>query len=185
MKQLLIIPFLFLAACASRPPKSIVINHIEPSRANVAPLRLSENVREYRFGRYLDPRDPRVMHESHHVYRIETDARWDLNQSASSAPSPTNPGATKSVVSNDAVVSEVNKQRAATKAFIEQTSTLNQKLGELSKAAGQSEEIAKQNLALKSEVTVLQQRLDAFETQLRDRKQDVPTPLKPATEDKW
>jgi hypothetical protein len=185
MKQLLIIPVVFLAACASRPPKNIVINHIEPSRANVAPLRLTENVREYRFGRYADPRDPRVMHESHPVYRIETDARWNLNQSANSAASPTQSGTTKSVVSNDAVVAEVNKQRAATKAFIEQTTTLNQKLGKLSKAAGQSQEIAKQNLALKSEVTALQQRLDAFETQLRERKQDAAAPLKPATEDKW
>lgn len=185
MKQLLIIPVVFLAACASRPPKNIIINHTEPSRATVAPLRLTEDVREYRFGRYPDPRDPRAMHESHPVYRIETDARWNLNQAANSAASQIQSGTTKSVIPNDAVVAEVNKQRAVTKAFIEQTSTLNQKLGELSKAAGQSQEIAKQNLALKSEVVALQQRLDAFESHLRERKQDAAAPLKPAVEDKW
>jgi hypothetical protein len=43
----------------------------------------------------------------------------------------------------------VNKQRAATRAFTEQTAALNQKLGELSQAVKQTEEIAKQNLALK------------------------------------
>jgi hypothetical protein len=185
MKQLLIIPVVFLAACASRPAKKITIIHTEPSRSNVAPLRLAENVREYRFGRYTDPRDPRVMHESHPVYRIETDANWNLNQSASGVPLPKQSSVQRSIASNDAVLAEVNKQRAVTKAFIEQTTTLNQKLGELSQVAGQSQEIAKQNLALKRDMTALQQRLDAVESQARERKVTSPAEPKPNAEDKW
>ncbi len=185
MKHILIIPVVFLAACASRPPKKIIIAHTEPSRGIVAPLRTSEEIREYRFGRYADSRDPRVMHESHPVYRIESTANWNLNQAAARAPVSRETSAPQRVAASDAVVAEVNKQRAATRAFIEQTTTLNQKLGELSQAAGQSQEIARQNLALKRDVAALQQRIDAFDFQLRERKPEGTAPSKPAVEDKW
>lgn len=184
MKQLLIIPVVFLAACASRPAKKITIVHTEPTRANVAPLRLAENVREYRLGRYADPRDASLMHEGHPLYRVESSAQWNLN-SAVTAEKPPAASPQSKVSTNDAVLAEVNKQRAATKAFIEQTTTLNQKLGELSQVAGQSQEIAKQNLALKRDIDALQQRIDAVELQARDRKPEAPTPLKPNSEDKW
>ena len=184
MKQLLIIPVVFLAACASRPAKKITIVHAEPSRAIVAPLRLAENVREYRLGRYADPRDTSVMHEGHPMYRVESTAQWNLNSAESVGKHPSASLQSK-VSTNDAVLAEVNKQRAATKAFIEQTTTLNQKLGELSQVAGQSQEIAKQNLALKRDMAAMQQRLDAVESQARERKPDAPTPLKPNAEDKW
>ena len=75
--------------------------------------------------------------------------------------------------------------RVATKAFIEQTTTLNQRLGELSQAASQSQEVAKQNVALKSDVIALRERLDAFEAQARTRKPDAPAQPKPSAEDKW
>ena len=98
--------------------------------------------------------------------------------------SPRNTVATPSLSANDAVVAEVNKQRAATRAFTEQTAALNQRLGELSQAVGQTEEIAKQNLALKRDVADLREHLDALDTQLRERKalpSSQPSPL----EDKW
>jgi hypothetical protein len=77
----------------------------------------------------------------------------------------------------------VNKQRAATRAFTEQTATLNQKLTELSQAVGQTEEIAKQNLSLKKDVADLREHLDAIDTQLNQPK---PAPsAHPSPEDKW
>lgn len=39
-------------------------------------------LRAYRVGRYQDPADPSVLHESHVVYRKETDARWVLDGTA-------------------------------------------------------------------------------------------------------
>jgi hypothetical protein len=181
MKQLIIIPFVFLAACASRPPKKITI--IDNTRTDATPaLRSTEQVREYRFGRYTDPRDPLVMHESHPVYRVEETARWNLRPSAgTTAPRRT----ATSIAANDAVVAEVNKQRAATRALVEQASTLNQKLGELSQAASQSQEIAKQNLALKADVSALRSRLDVVEARDRVKQPDAPAPAKLNAEDKW
>ena len=76
----------------------------------------------------------------------------------------------------------MNKQRAATRAFTEQTAALNQKLSELSQAVGQTEEIAKQNLSLKKDVADLREHLDAIDTQLNQSK---PAASPQPSPDKW
>ena len=186
MKTLLLIPFLLLAACASRAPKkTTVVAVAPPSRAaNAAVLRTGEHVREYRFGRYVDPSDPLVMHDAHPAYRVETSAGWNLRPGNGRTPAPRASAAEPSVSANDAVVAEVNKQRAATRAFTEQTATLNQRLGEMAEATAQTQELAKQNLGLKRDVATLRERLDSIDTQLRDRLR-TPSNATPGTEDKW
>jgi chromosome segregation ATPase len=77
----------------------------------------------------------------------------------------------------------VNKQRAATRAFTDQTAALNQKLTELGQAVGQTEEIAKQNLSLKKDVADLRAHLDALDAQLNQSK-PAASP-QPSPEDKW
>ncbi|MDQ6911255.1 MAG: hypothetical protein M3128_00065 [Verrucomicrobiota bacterium] len=89
-----------------------------------------------------------------------------------------------SVSVNDAVVAEVNKQRAATRAFTEQTATLNQKLNSLGEVVGQTQEVAKQNLELKRDVAALREHLDAIHSQLRKDKSPISSPS-PSPEDKW
>ncbi len=186
MKTLLLIPFLFLAACASRAPKKTnVVAVAPPSRAaNAAVLRSGEQVREYRFGRYVDPSDPLVMHEGHPVYRVETSAGWNLRPGNGRAPAPHASAAQPSVSANDAVVAEVNKQRAATRAVIDQATTLNQRLGEMTEATAQTQELAKQNLGLKRDVAALRERLDSLDSQLRERPRTSGERTSP-TEDKW
>ena len=187
MKPLLLIPFLLLAACASRAPKkTTVVAVAPPSRAaNAAVLRTGEQVREYRFGRYVDPSDPLVMHEGHPVYRVETTAGWDLRPGNGRPPAPRPSAAQASVSANDAVVAEVNKQRAATRAFTEQTARLNERLREMAQATAQTQELAKQNLSLKRDVTTLRERLDSMESQLRERKTSTTPGPKTGSEDKW
>lgn len=186
MKSLLLIPFFLLAACASRPPKKINIVSFNPSSRVASPdvLRTGEQLREYRFGRYIDPGDPLVMHEGHPVYRVETSANWNLRPGD-------NPGSPRranqvpeTVSANDAVVAEVNKQRVATRAFTEQAATLNVRLGEMAQAASQTQELAKQNLTLRRDVAALRDRLDALDTALREKKA-APRDRTPRTEDKW
>jgi hypothetical protein len=147
-------------------------------------LRTEEQLKEYRFGRYVDPTDPLAMHERHSVYRVESSAGWNLDARhgvptkarVSVAPPP--------VSANDAVVAEVNRQRVATKAFTEQTAALNQRLAELSQAVGQTQEVARQNVVLKRELAALQERLTALDAEVRDRRQAVPPPSVKAA-DKW
>jgi hypothetical protein len=89
------------------------------------------------------------MHEAHPTYRVENTARWDLRPQPEATISPRKAVTATIAAANDAVIAKINKQRAATRAFTEQTTALNQKLTELSHAVGQTEEIAKQNLSLK------------------------------------
>ncbi len=186
MKQLLLLPLVLLAACATNAPKKITALPAVPAGRPVSAdgLRSAEQLKQYRLGRYVDARDPLVMHEGHPVYRIETNARWDLRTGRGAAPRGQNTVQTPSASANDAVVAEVNKQRAATRAFTEQTAALNQKLSELGEAVGQTQEIAKQNLALKRDVAVLRENLNALDAQLRQRRSPASTP-EPSPEDKW
>ena len=184
MKRLLLVPIILLTACASHSPKS---NRTASAAVPIGKpvssdsLRTDEQLREYRLGRYVDPRDPLAMHEAHPMYRVESTAQWDLRPQAQAAVSPRKTTTASSVSTNDAVVAEVNKQRAATRAFTEQTAALNQKLTELSKAVSQTEEIAKNNLSLKKDVADLREHLDALDARLNSPKA---TPS-PSSEDKW
>lgn len=188
MKPLYLFPVLMLAACASRAPMKHAVTAVAtvPSRlANAASLRTDEELREYRFGRYVDPADPLAMHERHPVYRVETNAQWNLRPGSGTSPRSRASVAASSISSNDAVVAEVNRQRVATRAFTEQTATLNQRLAEMSEATAQTREIAKQTVALTREVTALRERIDNSEAQASERK-PAAVPGQPARpEDKW
>lgn len=184
MKQLLLIPIILLSACASHPSKKLVLRASPVGQSVSADgLRVGDDLKEYRFGRYVDPRDPLVMHESHPLYRVENSAHWDLRPNNKSAFPRQDIVQSSSVSANDAVVAEVNKQRAATQAFTEQTTALNQRLNELGEAVAQTKDLAQQNLGLKRDVTGLRQQLDALEAQLRiPKSQASPTP---SPNDSW
>jgi hypothetical protein len=185
MKQLLLLPLLFITSCAAHPHKKTVAAAAPAGRPiSSNGLRTADQLREYRLGRYVDRRDPLVMHEGHPVYRIESSARWDLRSNNNSSLPRRDIIQTPTVSTNDAVVAEVNKQRAATRAFTEQTAALNQKLNSLGEVVGQTQEVAKQNLELKRDVAALREHLDRLDTQLRERKAPASSPA-PSPEDKW
>lgn len=186
MKQLLLFPALLLAACTAPAPKKIAITATAPIGRPVSSngLRTTDQLREYRFGRYVDARDPLVMHEGHPVYRVESNAQWDLRPGNGTFRLRRDTVQVPRISANDAVVAEVNKQRAATRAFTEQTAALNLKLSELGEAVGQTQEIAKQNLALKRDVAVLRENLNALDAQLRQRKPPISKP-EASPEDRW
>ncbi len=178
MKQLLLISIAFLTACASHSTKNPAISRAIPVGHSVSAdgLRVPDELKEYRFGRYVDARDPLAMHEGHPIYRVETSAHWDLQPNNKSASPRGDIVHTTSVSNNDAVVAEVNKQRAATRAFTEQTATLNQRLNELGQAVSETKDVAQQNLSLKRDVAALREQLDMLEAQLRSPKsQPSPT----------
>ena len=51
-------------------------------QTNVEKVRMSETLKSYPVGRYVDPQDPSVMHEAHVVYRKEAGSAWNLNPNA-------------------------------------------------------------------------------------------------------
>ena len=82
---------LLLAGCAEPEPEVVVLppSHrlSQPDSApripsstgplgSVANVRQSEQVKVYGVNRYVDPADPRIMHERHAIYRVEQKPAW-------------------------------------------------------------------------------------------------------------
>lgn len=68
---------------APRPaPAAAPVAGTDLDQANVEKVRAGEALKSYPVGRYVDPKDPDVMHEAHVVYRKEAGASWNLNPNA-------------------------------------------------------------------------------------------------------
>ena len=186
MKLLRLLPLLILTACASHAPhKRNVVSVTEPigQPANAAMLRTPEQLKEYRFGRYVDPGDTLVMHESHPVYRVETSAGWNLVPGNAAASPVHLSTAVPTATARDAVIAEINKQRASSRAFADEMAKLNQRLAAMAQMAASMSALAQQNLALRSEIATVRDRLDALDSQGRQSQPVVPNATPAA--DKW
>lgn len=74
-------------AAASAPqslpaPAVAPVSGTDLDQTNVEKVRVSETLKSYPVGRYVDPIDANVMHEAHVVYRKEAGASWNLNPNA-------------------------------------------------------------------------------------------------------
>jgi hypothetical protein len=82
---------LLLAGCAEPEPQVVVLppsRHLAQPDAiprtpaptgpigTVANVRQAEQVKVYGVNRYVDPADPRIMHERHAIYRVEQRPAW-------------------------------------------------------------------------------------------------------------
>ena len=78
------------AGCTSAKKKPSVaaalpvapVSGTELDQHNVEKVRTGETLKAYPIGRFVDPNDPNVMHESHVVYRKESGANWNLSPNA-------------------------------------------------------------------------------------------------------
>lgn len=64
------------------PPVVAPVSGTDLDQGNVEKVRVSETLKSYPVGRYVDPIDPNVMHEAHVVYRKEAGSSWNLNPNA-------------------------------------------------------------------------------------------------------
>ena len=64
------------------PPAVAPVSGTDLDQANLEKVRVGETLKSYPIGRYVDPKDPDVMHEAHVVYRKEAGADWNLNPNA-------------------------------------------------------------------------------------------------------
>ena len=64
------------------PPVVAPVSGTDLDQTNVEKVRVGETLKSYPTGRYVDPKDPNVMHEAHVVYRKEAGANWNLNPNA-------------------------------------------------------------------------------------------------------
>ena len=193
MKLVFIIPLVFLTACASRPTAvkmpAAVPGAVIPSEG-VESVRYSENIKAYPVGRYVDPNNSFVMHERHTVYRVETTAKWNLHPNGP-ALVPLGPplgiidAAKHDPPINAEVLAEVNKQKSATRALLDQGNRIDKAFSQLTGAFQSARQVGEQNLQLKQELTTTEKRLDALERQLRNRETNAPVSAKQNTNNEW
>lgn len=182
MKVYLFIPLVFLTACASNPKPRITVINTMPARPqpaqSIESVRYPENLKGYPIGRYVDPNNNLVMHERHTVYRVETTTQWNLNPNAPVAV-PLGPviglidPARRDAPVNAEIVAEVNRQKTATQALLDQGAKLDQTLSQLSGAFQVTTRLGEQNRQLRDELTTAQKRLDALEQELRKKQADA------------
>jgi hypothetical protein len=119
-------------------PPPVPVSGTDLDQTNVEKVRSSETLKAYPIGRYVDPNDPNVMHESHVVYRKEAGASWNL---APNAPTvvPLGPvlavsdGATQPNPLAAELEQKVAEQNQLMAALIEQNEALAAELAKLGK----------------------------------------------------
>lgn len=184
MKNYFIIALFALTSCASHHPTPRVVNmtSVVPSTSlpptAVDSVRYPENVKAYPVGRYVDPSDGLEMHERHTIYRIETTAKWNLHPDGP----PTVPmGPVVGIIDtakhaaplNAEVIAEVNKQKAATQALLDERAKLDQTFSQLPNAIQAIKQLEEQNLQLRENISTTQKRLDALTDELRKKQADT------------
>jgi len=168
MKFLFVIPLLFLVACSS--PKTGTVS-VRPQELAMVPddaIRYPELTRAYHVGRYADPNDGMVMHEQHIVYRVESMSRWNLRSGPHTSEVSLNtvPAHDPAFVAfpvTDAVLAEVNSQKAATVAIVAQAKQLTGALEQFQAALNQAKSNLRETAALRAAVEHLEKRLLTLE----------------------
>ena len=183
MKRIIIlIPLLFLPSCATKKPVVVRMPHSVPGTMmpsdDMESVRYGENLKAYPVGRYIDPNNGLVMHEAHTVYRVETTAKWNLhpNVAANVPVGPVvgivDPAHKESPVTAE-VASEVNRQKAATQALIEQGARMNQALNQLSQSVTITKQVSDENAQLKTALSLTEKRLEALEESFRKKQSEA------------
>jgi hypothetical protein len=182
MKYLALIPLVFVASCASRPPQ-VVVRPLPPAAVEpIESVRYDEVVRAYHIGRYVDPNHPETMHEQHPVYRVEVSARWNLHPGPLNAANLLNPPPDAAFApphTNDVLVAEMNRQREATARVMQEAGKLAQAYGELHGVLTEMKNAARSSALLNQRFATNDARIVELERGLQ--KLSVPPP--PVTND--
>ena len=175
-----------LSGCASNRAPSVGIRpRVVPGTTlpseGIESVRYAENLKAYPLARYIDPNNRRLMHEAHTIYRVETTPRWNLHseQLATIERGPairSSNRVSSAAPERDELIVELNRQKEATRAVLQGTQAVSQKLNQLGESVQQTKHVAAENLVLKREVDATQQRLNALEAEFRRQKQPKPAP---------
>jgi hypothetical protein len=185
MKYFALIPFVFLASCASSPQPQIGVRPTPPPVVEpVEAVRYADVVRAYHAGRYVDPNYPQTMNEQHPIHRVEASARWNLHPGALTTASLLNPPPDTAFLpppTNDAIFAEINRQREATQSVLSEAAGLAASYAEIQKVLNEIRSIARDQALIRNRLTEAEQRIAGFEkkvptAQPMAQTNDVPLP---------
>ncbi len=163
-----------LAGCASKrtftetPLPTLGVPHDADS------IRYQETFRAYHVGRYVEPNNPLVMHDTHTLYRVETLPHWNLNPVAPSGPMAVQVRAVPDPAHaqaplNDEIVAELNQQKEITQKVTSEANRLTAVLEQLNGSLAETKAVARENLTLKQQLLDAERRISALEIELHRR----------------
>ena len=143
----------------------------------------------YAVGRYVDARDPNLVHEAHTVYRREQSCRPNLTPPATAVFPPGEPASASATNATlflrDALTAELNQQRAASRSIVEQSRQLQEQVRQLSTQAQALRDSVEETARLRNQVQILTNRLEQLEKRLRDAKPAAPPAAPPTPARRW
>ncbi len=136
----------------AQPPVTVAVpvSGTELDQANLEKVRLGETLKAYPINRYVDPKDPNLLHEAHLVYRKEASAGWNLSPHAPTVV-PLGPvlavsdPAEKPAPTNADIEQRMNAQTRLMAALTEQNETLVAELARLNRELARLREAQPQN----------------------------------------
>ena len=130
---------------------------------------LPDQVAPYAVGRYLDPRDPNLLHEGHTLYRREQTSRPNLTPPAALIlPPPGSASASNATAMlRDALTAELNDQRALSQVLVGQVKSVEQLLRNLSARTQEFRDAAQDFTRLSAQLQAMSNRCDQLESRLR------------------
>lgn len=161
-----------VTGCKSEAPHPVVTFPQPPpfltpkQRGNVW---FPDQVAPYAVGRYVDPRDPNVLHEAHTLYRREQTSRPNLTPPATlvlppiAAPSASD----ATTLLRDALTAELNQQRAASLALVEQGKSLANSVRQLNQQTEEFRNALQEAARVRAQLQAVSNRLETLESQLR------------------
>lgn len=181
MRTLSLVLLSLVAGCSSPKPGRVVVT---PRQSVVVPDDLTERVRypelvkAYHVSRYAEP-NRMLMHEAHTVYRVEGQATWNLHSPPGCFVLPSGMAALTNTAFappavNDAVLAELNQQRAMTRTVTQQAESLNGSLRDFTAALANTRTLAEQNKALRDQVAKTEKRIEALEAELKKQANQPP-----------
>ena len=178
MKTIIICSILVcLAGCVSRHPGTIALRPLPAaSVSDDKSFRYPETLRAYHIGRYVDPNNSLVMHETHTLYRVEQTATWNSRPAPERELLPVELKALSDPAHvpapfSDEIICELNHQKEITQKVTTEANRLTSVLQHLGESLAETKTIAKENLALKQQLSGAEQRISALENELRHHNQ--------------
>ena len=164
---------ILLLGCASPKPltePTTVLPPLLPSERRQS-VWLGDQIAPYAVGRYVDPRNPNVVHEAHTLYRREQSSRPNLTPPSGLVfPAPDTAASSVTNVTGflrDALSAELNQQRAVSQRIIEQSKSLQQQVETFTGQTRALRESLDEAMRLRGEINALTNRLDQLEQRLR------------------
>ncbi len=147
MKAWHLLPIVLLFGCAGPRTGRVTVRPLPPRSGEDESVRFGEIVGRYFIGRTVDAGNGQVLHEAHPVYRIEAEARWNL-QPGQTRPEPAEAMAAlptvceREIPTGEETLAELNQQRLLTRELLEQTSKLQDGLRALSEGLAITRSVA-------------------------------------------